>query len=75
MVVKKINLSNILTSLLKRCQFCFKLDTLVIVKVDVFIYEEASLLIGLKLNAVNALGFENRKEIFCQSVVIRIATS
>jgi hypothetical protein len=51
------------------------LDTLVIVKVDVFIYEEARLLMGLKLNSVNALGFENRKEIFCQSVVIRIATS
>ena len=52
-------LSNILTSFFKRSQFCFKLDAMMIVKVNILIYEEASLLIGLKLCAINALGFEN----------------
>ena len=44
-----------------------------IVEMDVLAYEEASLLIGLQLHAVNALGFENREEIFRHSVVIRVA--
>ena len=57
-------LSDILTSYFKRSQFCFELDTLTVVEIDVFIYEEASLLIGLKIGAINALCFENRKEIF-----------
>ena len=44
-----------------------------VVEVDVLTYEEASLLIGAKFGAVDALGFENRKEIFRHSVVIRVA--
>ena len=43
-----------------------------IVEVDVLIYDEASLLIGLKFDTVNTLCFENGEEIFCQSIVIRI---
>ena len=39
-------LSNELTSHFEWCQFCFELDTFVVVEVDVFIYEEARLLIG-----------------------------
>ena len=44
-----------------------------IVEVDVFTYEEASLLIGAKFGAVDTLSFENRKEIFRHSIVIRIS--
>ena len=44
-----------------------------IVEVDVFTYEEASLLIGAKFGAVDTLSFENGKEIFCHSIVIRVA--
>jgi len=36
-----------------------------IVEMDVLTYEEASLLIGLKLDSVDTLSFEYRKEIFC----------
>ena len=43
-----------------------------VVKVDVFTYEEARLLIGAKFGSVDALGFENREEIFRHSVVIRV---
>ena len=50
-------LSNELTSLFERCQFCFKLDALMVVEMDVFTYEEASLLMGLKFRTVNTLGF------------------
>ena len=75
MVVKIKFLSNILTSFFERSQFCFKLYALVIVEMDVLTYEEASLLIGLEFHAVNALCFKNRKEIFRQSIVIRITTS
>ena len=67
------NLSNILTSLFKRSQFCFKLYSFIVVEMDVFTYEEARLLIGLKFCALNALCFENRKEIFCHSIVIRVS--
>jgi len=40
------------------------LDALVVVEMDVFTYEEARLLIGLKFYSVNTLCFENGKEIF-----------
>ena len=46
-----------------------------IVEADVLTYEEASLLIGLKFDTVNTLCFENGKEIFCQSIIIRITAS
>ena len=52
-----LKLSNELTSHFKGSQFCFKLDTLVIVEVDVLTYEEASLRIGLNLNTVDTLCF------------------
>ena len=70
-----LKLSNELTSHFKGSQFCFKLDTFVIVKVDVFTYEEARLLIGGDFLTVNALSFKNGEKIFSQSVVIRISTS
>ena len=65
-------LSNILTSFFKRSQFCFGLNTFVVVETYVFTYEEASLLIGFQLRTMDALGFENREEIFRHSIVIRI---
>ncbi len=39
----------------------------------VFIYEKTSLLIGIKLCAINTLIFESRKEIFSQRVVRKIS--
>ena len=54
-----LNLSNILTSFFKRSQFCFKLDTLVVVEINVLTYEEASLLICLQFHPIDALRFQN----------------
>ena len=42
-----------------RRQFCFELDSLIVVKVYVITYEEASLLIGARLRPIYALCFEN----------------
>ena len=42
---------------------------------DVFTYEEASLLIGLEFRLVNALGFEYWEEIFCQRIVVLVSSS
>ena len=58
------NSSNELAPQLQRCQFCFSLNTVVIVVIDIFPYEQASLLISFEFNPMNTLGFENRKEIF-----------
>ena len=51
--------SNILTSFFKRSQFCFKLNSFVVVKVNVFAYEDASILISFKLSSVNTFSFKN----------------
>ena len=51
-------LSNKLISFFKRSQFCFCLNTVIIVEVDVFGYDEASLIISGKFNSVNAFRFE-----------------
>ena len=69
---KHKKLSNELTSLFVWCQFCFELNTFVVVEANIFAYEEARLLIGFEFGAVDTLCFENRKEIFSHSVVIRI---
>ena len=53
----RMMLSNKLISHFKRSQFCFNLNSLVIVEVDVFVYEEASFLVGFEFDPVNALGF------------------
>lgn len=44
-----------------------------VVEVEVFTYEEASLLIGAKFSSADALGLENRKEVLGYSIVIRIS--
>ena len=46
-----------------------------IVEVDVFTYEEARLLIGFEFGSVNTLSFENRKEIFGHSIVVRVSSA
>ena len=51
-------LSNKLISFFKRSQFCFSLNTVIVVEVNVFGYDEASLIISGKLNSVNAFRFE-----------------
>lgn len=66
---------NILTSFFGRSQFCFELDSFVVVEADVFAYEEPRLLIGLELGSVNALCFENREEVFRQSIIVWISES
>ena len=69
------NSSNELTSLFEGSQFCFKLNTLVIVEIDVSVDEKTSFIKSLKFYAVNTFGFENREKIFSQSIVIRVPAS
>ena len=52
------------------CQFCFELNTFVVVKLNVCTYEETRLLIGADFRTGNTFGFEDREEIFSRSVVI-----
>jgi len=59
----------------KVLQFCFDLDTLVVVEIDVFINKCFGFGACCNLCSVNTFSFENRKEIFSQSIVIRIPTS
>ena len=72
---RKNELSNRLTSQFQRRQFCFELDALVVVEVDVVINELTRLFKGCNLLAVDALRFENGEKVFSQSVVVRISTS
>ena len=58
-----------LTSFLVRCQFCFQLNALIIVEVNVLIKEEASLLLGRRCVAMKPLGFERAEEIFSASII------
>ena len=53
-----------IASLFKWCQFCFELNTFIVVELDVGTYEEARLLIGADFGAVDTLGFKNREKIF-----------
>lgn len=73
MRVAYLIISNELISLFQWCQFCFELNTSMVVEVEVFTYEEASLLIGAKFSSADALGLENRKEVLGYSIVIRIS--
>ena len=57
--LKILNLSNEPTSLFEWSQFCFELNTLIIVEVYVRSYEEARLLIAAYFGAVDTLGFED----------------
>ena len=59
-----IESSNELASQFKRSQFCFGLDALMIVKVDVVIYQLSCFCESIDLRPVNTLCFEDRKEIF-----------
>ena len=68
-------LSNELASQFKRSQFCFELYALMIVEIDVIINELFCFRKSLNLCSVNTLCFEDREEIFCQSVIIGIPTS
>lgn len=63
MVRKKSN--NRLAPQFKRSQFSFKLNTLIIVEIYVIINDKSSLIKRCEFDSVNALGFEDRKEIFC----------
>ena len=68
-------LSNILAPQFQRRQFCFGLDALVVVEINVIINEFSRFSKSGNLCAVNTLGFENGKEIFSQSIVVRITAS
>ncbi len=46
-----------------------------VVEEDVIVDEASSLTESGNFNSVDALGFENRKEVFCWGVVIRIPAS
>ena len=51
-------LSNKLISFFKRSQFCFSLNTIIVVEVNVFCYDEASLIIAGKFYSVDTFCFE-----------------
>ena len=53
------SLSNELAPKFHRRQFCFELDTLIVVEVDVITYEEARLLIGARFRPINAFCFQD----------------
>lgn len=57
-------LSNMLTSFFQRRQFCFSLDALVVVEVDVIINGLSCLCKRGKLYPVDAFRFKNREEVF-----------
>ncbi len=59
-----------MTSLFEWCQFCFKLNTFVVVELYVCTYKEASFLISFEFGAVDALGFEDREEIFRRKQIV-----
>lgn len=53
------NSSNELAPKFQRCQFCFGLDTLVVIEIDVIINELPGLLKGSNLRPVDTFRFEN----------------
>ena len=56
--------SNGLTSLFEWRQFCFELNSLVVVEIDKIVNEATSLLEGSDLRPMDTLRFENGKEVF-----------
>ena len=69
------NSSNELAPQLQRCQFCFGLNALMVIEEDVVANERASVLKGGNLLSVDAFCFENREEVFSQSIVVGIPAS
>ena len=63
--MEKKKSSKRLTPQFKRSQFSFKLNTLIIVEIYVIINDKTILIKRFEFDYVNALGFEDRKEIFC----------
>ena len=59
----------------QRRHSCFGLDSLVVIKMDIAVNHFVGLGECSRFVAVDALRFENREEIFCHCVVIRIPTS
>ena len=59
----------------QRRQFCFSLDALVVIEINIVVDQYIGLLKGGSLMSVNTLGFENGKEVFCHCVVIAISAS
>ena len=57
----------------ERCQARFCLNTLIIIKVNVFVNELPRLVEGSELMSVNALCFENGEEILSHSIVIAVS--
>ena len=66
--VSRENLINLLNDLLapqlKRCQFCFGLNTLVVIEEDVLVNESPRILKCSNLLTVDAFRFENGEEVF-----------
>ena len=57
----------------QRCHFRFCLDALVIIEVNIPVNQFIRFLDRLWFVAVDALRFQNREEIFCHGIVIRIS--
>ena len=58
----------------KRSQSCFQLNALMVVEVDVIVNHFIGLFKSLRLVSIDALGFQDAKEIFSQRIVIAIST-
>ena len=54
--------------------FVFQLNTLMVIKVDIIVNHFISLFKSLWFASVDALGFQDAKEIFSQRIVIAIST-
>ena len=65
---------NRLASFFNRRQFCFELDSFMVVKMDVVINQRIGCSKILDFLAVDTLGFQDAKEIFSHSVVEAIST-
>ena len=59
----------------ERRHSCFALDALMVVKVDIAVNHLVGFREGRRFVAVDTLRFEDRKEIFCHCIVIRVSTS
>lgn len=57
----------------QRCHSLFCLDALVIIEVNIPVNQFIRFLDRLWFVAVDALRFQNREEIFCHGIVIRIS--
>lgn len=60
-------------SFFKRRQFCFELNTLIIVEINEIVNEQLCLLNGIGSMPAQAFGFQYSKEVFSHSIIITVS--